>query len=389
RPVNNDPASLSHRMVDCFAENKDGDIWIGTDGGGLNLFHRKTGKFTHLTNEKKKTGGIQSNTILSLLKSTKDGGIWIGSYDAGLSYYVPKTNSFIYYSKGKDSIHLSDKAVYALMEDNKGQLWIGTNEGGINVLDRNTQTFTKFLSGPMDGDHLSNNCIRALYQHTDGNVWIGTYNSGINIYNPITKRFTYLDKRSSNISNDIVFCIHRDNKGNIWVGTMGGLNLYDEKKQRFISFTEENGLANNVINSIQEDIYGYLWLSTKKGISRFDPLAKKFKNYSLYNGLQSYEFLSGSGFKSSTGEIYFGGVNGFNVFNPEKMPENFSIPPVVITDFQLFNATVPIGEESPLSKHISVADSITLPFGKSVMSFEFAALDYTISEKNQYAYMLE
>jgi signal transduction histidine kinase/streptogramin lyase len=389
RPINS--ATLNIKMIFAFAETSSGSIWVGSDGGGLNLFKPEQREFLHVQyNKNDPEHSLKSNTVLCLAKNKNNDDLWVGTYDGGLSYYHSSTKTFSHYTQGNDAKHLSDKNVYALMHDSKGNLWIGTNEGGVNILDKSTNTFTKLLSGLRDSSHLNNSCIRCFYEHRDGTIWIGTYGSGVNIYDPATKKFSYLDKGNTDLNNNIVLSIHCDKRGNVWVGTMGGLNLFDEKKKTFTSLTEENGLVNNVISNIQEDDKGFLWLSTKKGISRVDPITKKIRNYGLTNGLQDYEFCRGSGFTSSTGEIYFGGVNGFNVFDPANMPENYLPPPVLITGFQLFNQPVAIAENSPLKKDISITDSITLPSSKSsVFSFDFIALNFTASEKNQYAYMLE
>jgi len=393
KPLNSDPATLNLKMAFSFAETKAGDIWIGTDGGGLNLFRKKDASFLHIDyNENDPLHSLLSRTIIKLIKSKYSEDVWIGTYGGGLSCYHPSTNTFTHYTQGNDSKHLSNQHVYALLEDRNGNIWAGTNDGGLNVLDKTTNRFIKFPYGSVeDGDHVTNSCIRALFEDTDGKIWIGTYGAGINVYNPATKKFTYLTvSNGSGLNNNIVLSIYRDSKGNIWAGTMGGgLNLYDKKKHRFTHFTEEDGLSNNVVNSILEDNNGFLWLSTKKGISRFDPITKKFKNYGVNDGLQGYEFLLGSGFTSSTGEMYFGGVNGFNVFDPSTIRGNVDLPPIVITGFQLFNKPVSIGEHSPLKKDILVTDSITLPYDKSMISFDFAALNFTAPEKNQYAYKLD
>jgi ligand-binding sensor domain-containing protein/signal transduction histidine kinase len=390
KPLNSDPATLNIKMVLSLAETRSGDILIGSDGGGLSVFNRKNKRFTHFEFTKDPARGLPAGpAVVTLFANRKNDDFWVGTYNYGLSYFHSATKTFTHYLPGNDDKHLSNGSVYALMEDRNGNLWIGTNEGGVNKFDPTTKTFAKLPIGARDSNHVNNACIRSLYEHIDGNIWIGTYGAGINIYNPSTKKVDYLDKGNSHLSNNIVFSIHRDSRDRIWVGTMGGLNLYDEKTKTFISFTEENGLANNVINDIREDARGFLWLSTKKGITRFDPVTRRFKNYGLYNGLQGYEFSFGAGLTSTTGEIYFGGINGFNVFNPATMRENVDLPAVVITGFQLSNKPVPIGEDSPLKKDISITDTITLSYSKSMLSFDFAALNFTAPEKNQYAYKLE
>ncbi|MBO9681307.1 MAG: hypothetical protein J7502_01320, partial [Flavisolibacter sp.] len=390
RPLISDPVTQNIKMVFSFAEMKNGDMLIGSDGGGLNIFHKKDKSFSHFDANKNLALGIpKEHAVLRLLVPQKSDGFWAGSYGFGLSHYNPATKTFTHYLPGKDNKHLVDASVFALMEDSKGNIWVGLNNG-LNVVDPKTKTFSIIPTGwEPTGKQVNNLSIRCFYEMDDGKIWIGTHGSGISVYDPVTKTVEYIDKTNSHLSNNVVFSIYRDRKGNLWVGTMGGINLYNEKTKTFTAFTESNGLPNDYIASIQEDTKGNLWLSTKKGISCFNPVTKKVRNYGLENGLQAYEFLFGGGFTSSTGEIYFGGIDGFNVFDPATIPQNQFAPPVVITGFQLFNKPVTVGENSPLKKDISIAESITLPFGSSMLSLEFAALNFTAPEKNQYAYQLE
>ncbi|HEY5326034.1 MAG TPA: two-component regulator propeller domain-containing protein [Mucilaginibacter sp.] len=385
---------LSNRLVTSFEEDHDGDIWIGTDGGGLNLLNSKTGIFKHFRHDSTTVNSLSSNSVLNIIKQKNSQSLWLGTYGGGVDNFDPVTNTFKHYIKGNKPEQLSDDHIYALMEDHTGNLWIGTNRGGVNVLDPTTGKITRYTEDLQHQDapnHLSSDVICAFYEDKQGNVWIGTYDGGINIFNPVTKTFTRLNKANSGLSSNIVECIKEDNKGNIWVGTMGGgLNLWNPQQKKFISFTVENGLCNNVINSIEADGQGYLWLSTDDGISKFDPQTHRFINYNRENGLQNREFIVRSGFRSSTGELYFGGINGFNVIDPANTIQNKNIPPVVVTDFLLFNKSVtPDTKNSPLSQSITETKEITLSHTQTVFTFEFSALDYTFPENNQYAYELE
>src|SRR5690606_21945102 len=181
-----------------------------------------------------------------------------------------------------------------------------------------------------------------------------------------------------------------DRKGNLWIGTYSGLNLFNPDQDNFESFFTVDGLPNDVINGILEDDHGFLWISTNKGISKFDPIKKTFRNFDIEDGLQGNDFFHGSCFKARNGEMFFGGPNGFNYFHPDSLKDNTLIPPVIITHFQIFNKPVRVNEKnSPLQKHISETKELTLSHEHSVFSFEFAALNYISTTKNQYAYKLE
>ncbi len=385
---------LSNRLVTSFEESISSNIWVGTDGGGLNLLNVKTGVFKHYIHDSTNVNSLSINAVLAILRHKNSESLWLGTYGGGLDYFDPVKNTFKHYKKGPGANQLSDDHIYALMEDHNGNLWIGFNAGGINVLNPVTNKITRYqanIKNPNDPHYLNKNVIRAFCEDKEGNVWIGTYDGGINVFNPATKTFTRLNKANSNLSDNIVYCIKADSRGNIWVGTMGnGLDLWDPKTRKFIAYTVDDGLSNNVINSIQEDNKGFLWLSTNNGISKFDPKTHSFKNYNIDNGLQSREFFLHAGFRSSTGQLYFGGINGFNVIDPASVTQNNHIPPVVITDFQLFNKSVtPNAKNSPLSQSITETKEITLNHTQTVFTFEFSALDYTVPEKNQYAYWLE
>ncbi|MVN21383.1 hybrid sensor histidine kinase/response regulator [Mucilaginibacter arboris] len=394
RSKETDNLGLSAPIVTSFGESSNGNIWIGTDGGGLNLFNPQTGVFKHYKHNAANANSLSNNTVLSILKNKSSNRFWLGTYGGGLDYFDPEKNTFKHFTKGEGEDHLSDGHIYALMEDHTGNLWIATNEGGVNVLDPTTNKIIRYQENtrhPDDPYALTGNVIRAFYEDRQKNIWVGTYDRGINVFNPATKTFTRLNKANSNLSNNIVYCIEPDSKGNVWVGTMGGgLNLWNARQKKFTSYTINNGLSNNVINSIVEDGQGFIWVSTNNGINRFDPKKHSFKNYSQYNGLQSSEFVLRSGFRSSTGNIYFGGIKGFNVINPVGIKQNYNIPKVLITDFQLFNKSVSVGaKNSPLTRSITDTKEIKLSYLQSVLTFEFAALDYTFPEKNQYAYMME
>lgn len=386
--------NLIQGVITAFEESGKHGIWIGTDGGGLNLLDIKTKTFKHYVHNPTNNNSVSANSVISIYKHKNSESLWLGTYGGGMDYFDPVKNTFKHYRKGSGDNQLISDNIFALLEDYKGNLWIGTNDTGIEVLDPTTGKFTRHNSNsqnPEDLRYPSGASICTFYEDKEHNIWIGTYNSGINVFNPVTKTFTRLNKQNSNLSNNIVFTIKGDSKGNIWVGTMGGgLNLWDARRKQFISYTVANGLSNNVINSIVEDNHGFLWISTNNGINRFDPKTRRFDNYDVNNGLQSREFVQRAGFRSSTGDIYFGGINGFNVITPTGITHNNNIAKVIITDFQLFNKSVTANSKnSPLTRHITYTKEITLNYDQTVLTFEFTALNYTVPEKNQYAYMLE
>jgi signal transduction histidine kinase/DNA-binding response OmpR family regulator len=183
----------------------------------------------------------------------------------------------------------------------------------------------------------------------------------------------------------------------LWVGTGGGLNKYDYKTDSFQYYNQNDGLPSNKISGILEDEHGNLWLSTDRGLSKFNPVSEVFRNYDTHDGLYHLQFNFSSCLKTADGQLLFGGTNGITAFYPDSIRDNPHIPPIIITDFRLFNESVPIArndldqktEGYHLPQHISTLDEITLSYRENIFSFEFSALDYHSPQKNQYAYFME
>ena len=174
----------------------------------------------------------------------------------------------------------------------------------------------------------------------------------------------------NSLGDDTVLAVHEDRNGILWIATTGGLGRFDPATGEFTHLTEKDGLPNDTLYGILEDGEGRLWISTNNGIARYDPSEDTFVNYDVRDGLQSNEFNMNSFLKTREGEMLFGGINGLNAFYPEEVVDNPYIPPVVITDFQLFNQSVEPGEESLLESSISETDEIVLSFKDDFFSFE-------------------
>ncbi len=198
----------------------------------------------------------------------------------------------------------------------------------------------------------------------------------------------------NSLSDNGVPSIYEDNSGNLWIGTYGGgLNKFDRENKVFIHYNETNGLLNNVVLGILEDSANNLWLSTIKGLHKFDPVKESFTHFDVRDGLLGNEFGLGV-HKSKNGEMYFGGIKGLNKFHPDSIKDFAYVSPMVITDFKLFNQSVPIGTDylnnrSILSQSICETKQIDLTYEDYVISFEFASLDFHIPEKINYLYMME
>ncbi|MEJ7769832.1 MAG: two-component regulator propeller domain-containing protein, partial [Chitinophagaceae bacterium] len=384
--------SLSNNIVLCVKGDKDGNIWIGTDGGGLNRFDPKNQSFTRYRNNTGNKNSPRSDYIISLVElDSKTMGL--GYHRLGLDIYNKKTGIIQPFPGGKNKDNLVNNSISLQYKDRKGNIWIGTHgHGGLYYFDTQTKILSAFRPDSLDIKNLSINSVIALLEDREGNIWIGT-DEGLQLYDTKKNRFSHFYNDPSNkhtLSNNFVYCMLEDKSGNIWIGTGSGLNFYDKSSGRFTVFTEKNGLANNVIYGILQDGKGNLWLSSNKGISHFNPTTKTSRNYKVSDGLQDNSFKPNACYQSVTGEMYFGGVNGFNVFHPDSIRDNTFIPPVLITDFRIFNKQVNINEtDSPLHQQISETKEIVVSYKQSVLTFEFSVLNYTLPENNQYAYKLQ
>ena len=383
------PGTLSANVVTSFAEDEKGNVWIGTDGGGLNVLRKGSLKHEHVKASGNR-GGLANNIIQTIIYAKKSKRIWIGTYGGGLNEFNPETGNFKWYVGGTGEKNLSGNTIYTLLEDRAGNIWVGTNGNGLNVIDHKTGLIRKFSYQKDNPRSISNDFIQALYEDKAGNIWIGTYFGGISVYNPSTGNFRRYDQSNSRLKSDIIVSISGDRKGGIWVGTSGGgLASYNAKTDDFTVFVEKHGLPNNVINSVVEDKNGYLWISTNSGMSRMNPGKRSFRNFTVDNGLQGLEFLARASLLASDGTMYFGGNKGYNHFDPLKPMKPAITSRVVLTNFMLFNRPIVAGPNSPLKQEISLTKSITLPYDQSVLEFEFASLNYTVPNRNNYAYILE
>jgi HPt (histidine-containing phosphotransfer) domain-containing protein len=315
-----------------------------------------------------------------------EGDIWFGTNKGGLNKYNPLQKKFQRYMHiSEDSSTITNNTIRSIYEDKLGLLWVGT-WGGLNLFDAKSDSFFHFVHNPENPTSISDDRVRCLLEDQDSTLWIGTY-KGLNRLDRKTGEFNHYihnPEDSTSLSHDRVLALHEDMNGNLWIATYGGgLNKFDPLTQAFVVYTEKDGLSNDAVYGILEDEKGNLWMSTNKGISRFNPATKQFKNFDATDGLQSDEFNGGAYAKSPQGELFFGVINGYNAFYPQKITENKYIPPVVLTSFKLFD------EEVRLDSSISNINQLNLSFQDNFFAFEFAALDYSRPEKNQYTYKLE
>ena len=430
-PLN--PNSLSNNIVMSLLTDNSGTLWIGTSGGGINKYDPNKVKFAHYENDLRSPDALGGNMVWSIFKDSERF-IWAGTQMGGLTRFDPESDDYkVFKHDPSDSFSLSSDAVFAIQEDKAGAIWVGTNGGGLNKFNKRTgkfkrfewdsenskslssnriktlyfdqngtlwigtlggglnkldpekMEFTRYVNDPENPGSLSSNGVTSIFEDMDGNIWIGTIGGGLNRFDAHTETFSrYLYNPDANsLSHNYVMSICEDPSGILWIGTNYGLNRFDPEANDFKHYTTRDGLPNNVIYGVLADDQGNLWISSNRGLSRFDPRTETFNNYDIDDGLQSFEFNSGVYFKSTSGEMFFGGVNGFNVFYPDSVKDNPNVPPVVISNFKKFDKRFRLGDV------LTEFGLLKLSYKDNFITFEFAALDYTNPQKNQYAYKLE
>nr|NQU93316.1 hypothetical protein [Bacteroidota bacterium] len=383
----NDKNTLSHNHACTFLLDKKGYLWVGTFGGGLNRTRSNEEhnymNFEHCTYDVKNENTISSNFISALFEDKK-GDIWIGTF-GGLNKYKPETDNFTRYQFNPDDPYsICDDVVLAIFEDNTGTFWIGTPRG-LNILDRKTGKFYHFFHDPDDTTSLGSNDIRVIYEDKQNDLWYGGYYLK-KLVRRDTSFITYRPDPDNpySISDENIWAIQEDKSKHLWLGTSNGLNQMNKSDETFTAITKKDGLPENAIAGMCFDDHGHLWISSiSGGLSKYNPETGTFRNFDEADGLVDKEYAERSYYKDKDGWMYFGGYNGFNVFHPDSIKENKYIPPVFITAFYLFD------EKKYFEQPIFKKKAIRLKYNENEFSFDFVALNYINSQKNQYAYMLE
>ncbi len=393
----NEANSLAHNIVWSFCEDPEGILWIGTHDGGLDRFDRSAGTFRHYRHNAADPTSLSHNSVRMVIRDLA-GNLWAATNGGGLNRFDPSTGLFKHYRHDPGNpISLSHDELRMVFEDSRGTLWVGTYGGGLDRYDPSKDGFINYRNDPANPASISSDYVRTAFEDAAGILWFGTHGGGLNKYEPATETFTrYRNDPDdpSTLSNDFVFSIHESRDGGLWIATYGGgLNRFDRRAETFTAVRKTDGLPDDAIYGILEDPGGNLWLSTNSGLSRYHPGTGVSRNYTAADGLQSNEFNGGSYYQNTGGEMFFGGINGFNVFRPERIKDNDYLAPIVITDFQLFNRSVRIGAmedgRTLLTRAVDDTAGIELSHTDRVVSFEFAALDFASPEKNRYAYKLE
>lgn len=405
--------SLKGSPLNTIFEDASGLLWVGSNNSGLNKINLRLDKFRIINQD----NGLNYNFILSFAEAGNN--LLIGTDGKGINVWNRSTNQF----RAVEVKEKQQNRVFSMSEVQPGLFWCATFQGLLQF-DSRLQKFT--LPAPqhqMLFDSLQQLPIRKIYKDSRQRVWIGT-EQGMFTYDFNTYQFINWAKESE--QGDLVSSFKEDKSGTVWIGKRDGLRAYSFKKNSFSSlpllipntkiafndisdvnigadsllwlssyqfgmgkynlktkqfklYTTADGLPNSIVYGSLTDEQGYLWISTNMGLSRLDPKRETFTNFDVYDGLQNNEFNGGSYFQSRSGEMAFGGVNGFNIFRPTGLQKKGSQSKVAITDVKIMNQPVNFADKPALE----------ISYKQNFVSFDFAALDFTAPQKNQYAYQLE
>jgi signal transduction histidine kinase/ligand-binding sensor domain-containing protein len=408
------PNTLSTNNIRGFAEDMDGNIWIATMNGGINVFEPGPQFFHSIAM------GHFNDVHLPVFSTyaafcDSNGSMWIGTWGEGLYVLPYGEKKFFNLRKQEGTMpSLLHNTVQAIFEDSFGNMWIGT-EDGLSVYNKESKRFRNFIYHEDSINSITQYAVQSncIVEDIFGNYWVGTYGGLNHFIRHNTHENSFFDDYTVNryvedtlhgngLSDQRVIAMHYNEElfaNKLFVGTYGGglleitISYSGDKIESIKEITTDEGLPNNVVFAIESDHLGYLWMSTNKGLAKYNPETNQITNYDHHDGLQGDQFFWGAGFKSKSGELYFGGISGFNRFFPDDIKLDEYVPPIVLTDFKVFNESVEVGEQINdmviLPEAIHTLDEIVLSYKENILTFEFSALHFAFPEDHMYEYMLE
>lgn len=382
--LSDEETGISAKMINCFSSGDNDNLWIGTEENGLFSYNRLTKKFSQFMPGTKNKNSFSGVNVKSIATGS-DGNIWVGFYSEGLDYLDVKTGEITHYRTGNEpQSSVISNSIRALLLDEEENLWIGTNKG-VDLLKKGSKTF-QHLNLDID--------VLTLYEDTKNQIWVGS--SGDGLYK-LNRESMVFEKIYSQYFTTTIKAIHVDYQNNLWIGTNKGLYFIDIKTDSLLYFGIEKGFPSVIILDIMEDNSQNLWLSTGAGLVKCEGAVKNpqsfiTKQFTLQDGLQGVQFRESASLKNNKGELFFGGIHGFNIFFPDSIKSNPYPPVLAFTDLKIFNETVEIGTKIRgkivLKEAINQTNQLTLSYLHSLVTIEFAALHYSNPENNRYKYKL-
>ena len=454
-----DPESLSENSIHCIFQDRAGVTWFGTFGAGISILDPHSNRFRLFKNNPYNLNSLASSFVWTICEAS-DNTLWFGTNDHGISCYDQQHGTFTHYDHNPfDPTSVANSSIRKIYQDSRGRIWIGTDGGGLDMFNPQDHSFRHFQNNPDDPASISHNSVRTVYEDRDGriwvgtrnglnllledeisfrhyledtdkedgmppyfiysaihhdaddNLWVGTYGGGLCKLDPETGTcITYQhDPEDPNtLSDNIVFSIHEDQMGRFWIGTNSGLNMFYPATESFRRFGVGQGLANEVIYGILPDDNNHIWMSTNLGICQFDLETFEVKNFDRNDGLQSNEFNGGAYHRGRNGQLYFGGVYGMNVIDPNNIVPVRNVTQVTLTQIEVLGKEVLIAgvdleeefEEHPgrivefegeyySSENVTYMEEIVLDYKHRFFSIEFSALNNLQTRNLRYSYIME
>ncbi|ATC92965.1 hybrid sensor histidine kinase/response regulator transcription factor [Pseudoalteromonas tunicata] len=382
--------SLSHSFVRAITKDVDGNLWIATREG---VNKRKLGQasFKRYLHNEEAHHSLPTNNVFALFASPQQE-LWLGTYGAGLAKYNPIKDNFIQYqydSTRADS--LISNRIYAITGADEQRLWLGSN-AGLSLFNPDSNSSIHFKHDDTVSDSLSDNLVFSLLVDRQKQLWVGT-RTGLNLLKPEASGFIHFTEGDKQLTANMVTALHQDAEGFIWIGTMHGLNRLNPLTHEIIQFTEQQGLIDENIFAIEEDDLGFIWISSNNGLMRLNKTSLKISHIKVEAGLQDRSFILGSSYQDNQGRLYFGGVNGFNEFNPAAVTTIAKPPESTISKLLLLNEEVEVQnnittDSFNLTKQINELHKIELDHRYNLFSLEFTSAQSLQPQPLEYAYQL-
>lgn len=435
------PNSISSDYVTDIFCDKQNQIWIATNGGGVNKV-KTFKKFNSINKEFNSATQSVDNTISAVL--VQDNEIWLGYYTGGINVYNEKgkkLRSYSYYPKNKNR-NIGTGTIGGIIKDKDGIIWISSYFGGLQFLDKSKNKFIEYELFHSTSDATKENHILKIICDDSNNLWVNTLGKGFfkissnrkliqhfttndnnykpsissdwvrniytdpydnciftideNIYQIDEAKKTIVPLLSNPLSERITY-VHPLKKDILLLGTTSGIFILNKNENDVNKVENSKFLDKFSITNILPDNEGNLWVSTDNGLFKVTlntndshvPKAIDIKRFSTSDGLLSNTFINNTSCKNDDGKLFFGTDNGLIHFVPDSIKDNSHIPTVVITDVKIFNNTITPGVSNYLKKQPVYTKKITLPYNQNFISFNFASLSYINPEANSYAYMME
>lgn len=375
------PTSLNSNIINAFEEGADGKLYIGTSRGGLNIYDGRTDRYEY---------DLTEFNIRDLFYDSK-GTLWVSTLFNGLVRYDTRAKKPFFFRNSElaDENNVADVDTGDIVfEDDEGRIWVGS-WNAIYEYNRRTDSFDKY---EFEVEHFwDDHGVRCIIQDGD-DLWMMTA-TGVKVFNRTNKNFVrdyaHIPNDSTSLpSNNATYAI-RDKENKLWLATYGGLSLFNKATNTFTNYSIEDGLPSNMVLCMLVDDHNKIWTSTSNGLAVYDQATGKFKVFDKSNNLQSNAFRDNACFACSDGEFLFGGINGFNKFNPLDIAEDYSTLEVVLTDLKLFNKKVMPGPETVLPRGLRYLDTLVLNYNQNVVTIGYSAADFFDPQKTQYSYIME